>query len=105
MAAAQYCCERSCEGIVLVCAARSGKGTVLLGQVKSEAIRLILKGVKMKEFKVRLTFTEEVLGTCSNDPNIHEEFIASKAPDAMSREREHHTGKTKPSTDKSGSGL
>lgn len=70
MAAAQYCCERPCEGIVLVCAARSGKGTVLLGQVKSEAIRLILKGVKMKEFKVRLTFTEEVLGTCSNDPNI-----------------------------------
>lgn len=42
----------------------------------------------MKEFKVRLTFTEEVLGTCSNDPNIHEEFIASKAPDAMSREQE-----------------
>ena len=36
----------------------------------------------MKEIKVRLTFTEEVLGTASGDPKIHEEFIASKAPDA-----------------------
>lgn len=42
----------------------------------------------MKEIKVRLTFLEEVLGTASADPNIHEEFIASKAPDAPSREEE-----------------
>jgi hypothetical protein len=42
----------------------------------------------MKELKVRITFEEEVLGTCSNDPSIHEEFIASKAPDARTREEE-----------------
>ncbi len=37
---------------------------------------------------VRITFTEEVLGTSPNNPNIHDEFIASKAPDAVSREEE-----------------
>lgn len=40
------------------------------------------------ELKVRLTFTEDVLGTASADKNIHSEFIASKAPDAPSREEE-----------------
>jgi len=40
----------------------------------------------MKKIKVRITFTEEVLGTCSGDPKLHEEFAASKAPDAMSGE-------------------
>lgn len=42
----------------------------------------------MKELKVRLTFTEEVLGTASNNPEIHSEFIASKAPDAKSTAEE-----------------
>lgn len=42
----------------------------------------------MKEMKVRLTFTEEILGTASNSKEIHAEFIASKAPDAPSREEE-----------------
>lgn len=42
----------------------------------------------MKEMRVRLTFMEELLGTCSNDPEIHSEFIASKAPDAQTREEE-----------------
>lgn len=42
----------------------------------------------MKELKVRITFTEEVLGTSSNNPDIHDEFIASKAPDAPSRKEE-----------------
>lgn len=42
----------------------------------------------MKEMKVRLTFTEEVLGTANADKDIHAEFIASKAPDAPSREEE-----------------
>lgn len=42
----------------------------------------------MKEIKVRLTFTEELLGTASSDPHIHEEYIASKAPDAPSRAEE-----------------
>ena len=35
-----------------------------------------------KVIKVRLTFIEELLGTCSANPEIHAEFIASKAPDA-----------------------
>lgn len=38
--------------------------------------------MKTSELKVRLTFFEEVLGTASNNPEIHDEFIASKAPDA-----------------------
>lgn len=42
----------------------------------------------MKEIKVKITFTEEVLGTCSANPEIHREFIASNAPDAISREEE-----------------
>lgn len=42
----------------------------------------------MKEMKVRLTFTEEILGTVSNDKEIHAEYIASKAPDAPSKEEE-----------------
>lgn len=42
----------------------------------------------MKEIKVKITFIEEVLGTSSNNPEIHDEFIASKAPDAMSRAEE-----------------
>ena len=37
---------------------------------------------------VRMTFTEEVLGTGSNDPELHSQFIASKAPDAPTREEE-----------------
>jgi len=40
------------------------------------------------KMKVRLTFTEELLGTASADPEIHAEFIASKGPDAQSREEE-----------------
>lgn len=42
----------------------------------------------MKEIKVRLTFTEDVLGTANADKNVHSEFIASKAPNAPSREEE-----------------
>lgn len=42
----------------------------------------------METMKVRLTFTEEVLGTASANPEIHREFIASKAPDAPSVEDE-----------------
>ncbi|MBQ9252264.1 MAG: hypothetical protein IJ188_06490 [Clostridia bacterium] len=38
--------------------------------------------------KVRVTMLEEMLGTASANPEIHEEFIASKAPDAQSREEE-----------------
>lgn len=42
----------------------------------------------MSIMRVRLTLTEEVLGTASNNPEIHSEYIASKAPDAKSREEE-----------------
>ena len=42
----------------------------------------------MKELRVTLKFFEEVLGTANNNPEIHSEFIASKAPDAPSMEEE-----------------
>lgn len=42
----------------------------------------------MKELKVKLTFTEELLGTASSDPEIHEKYIASKSPDAKTIEEE-----------------
>ena len=35
----------------------------------------------MKEMKVRITFTEPLLGTRPADPEIHTRFVASKAPD------------------------
>lgn len=38
--------------------------------------------------KCRVTLTEEALGMASNNPEIHSEYIASKAPDAMKREEE-----------------
>ena len=36
----------------------------------------------MKYLKVKITFIEGLLGTSPNNKDIHEEFIASKAPDA-----------------------
>lgn len=42
----------------------------------------------MKELKVRITFTEEVLGSQCADKEIHRTYIASKSPDAPSREDE-----------------
>lgn len=44
--------------------------------------------MEIKTIKCRLTFTEELLGTASNNPDIHSEFIASKAPDSWSAEEE-----------------
>jgi len=38
--------------------------------------------------KVQITLLEEMLGTCSSDRDVHEKYIASKAPDAMSTEEE-----------------
>lgn len=38
----------------------------------------------MVEIKVKLTFTEEVLGTSPTDPEIYKTYVASKAPDAKS---------------------
>lgn len=40
-----------------------------------------------KIIKVRITYTEELLGTAA-DPEVHREFIASKSPDAKSLEEE-----------------
>ena len=42
----------------------------------------------MKTIKVRVTYTEELLGTASSNPDIHHDFVASKAPDAKSVEEE-----------------
>lgn len=42
----------------------------------------------MTTMKIKITTTEELLGTASADPEIHQEFIASKAPDAKSLEEE-----------------
>lgn len=42
----------------------------------------------MKKLTVKVTFIEEILGTASADPEIHREFVASKAPDAPSMEEE-----------------
>jgi hypothetical protein len=38
----------------------------------------------MTKMRVKLTFTTDILGTASADPEIHTEYIASKAPDAPS---------------------
>lgn len=44
--------------------------------------------MEMSTIKVRITFFEELLGTDSANPEIHREYIASKAPDALSLEQE-----------------
>lgn len=42
----------------------------------------------MKEIKIKVTFIEELLGTASGDPKLHETYIASKSPDAATIEEE-----------------
>jgi hypothetical protein len=42
----------------------------------------------MYKIKVKIELTEELLGTASNDPEIHETYIAKNAPDALSRKEE-----------------
>lgn len=42
----------------------------------------------MKTMRVKITFIEELLGSASANPEIHKEFIASKAPDAQSMKEE-----------------
>lgn len=44
--------------------------------------------METKKMKVRITYTEEVLGGANANPEIHSEFIASKAPDAESMTEE-----------------
>ena len=38
--------------------------------------------------EVQLKLTEDILGSCPSDPYLHENYIASKAPDAWSKEEE-----------------
>ena len=42
----------------------------------------------MKTIRVRLTFIEEILGTAPGNPALHTEYVASKAPDAETMEKE-----------------
>lgn len=42
----------------------------------------------MKELKVKVTFTEKCLGTASNNKEVHSSYIASKGPDAKTKEEE-----------------
>lgn len=42
----------------------------------------------MKSLKVKITFIEEILGTASNNPEIHRTYIASKSADALKIEEE-----------------
>lgn len=42
----------------------------------------------MTKAHVKLTFTDDLLGTSSGNPELHREFIASKAPDAAKMEEE-----------------
>ena len=44
--------------------------------------------IEMHTIKAKLTFLEEVLGTASNNPEIHSEYIASKAPTVESADEE-----------------
>ena len=42
----------------------------------------------MKEFKVRITFTDPILGSKPADPELHSRFVASKAPNHKSMREE-----------------
>lgn len=42
----------------------------------------------MKELKIKIELTEEMLGMSPTDPEIYDTFIASNAPDAPTREQE-----------------
>ena len=42
----------------------------------------------MKRMNIKITLTNEMLGTASADPEIHKTYIASKGPDAATLEEE-----------------
>lgn len=44
--------------------------------------------MEMHIIKVKATFLEEILGTASNNPEIHSEYIASKAPNEENAQEE-----------------
>lgn len=41
-----------------------------------------------KDMRVRLVFVEDILGTSASDPELYRNYIASKAPDAQTREEQ-----------------
>lgn len=45
----------------------------------------------MITLKIKVTFMEEVLGMANSNPDIHRDYIASRAPDAESMEEELET--------------
>lgn len=65
---------------------RSTAGILKRGLAKQQTLKK--KGITMKDIRVRITLTDEMLGTMAADKNIHREYIASKAPDALSIEEE-----------------
>lgn len=44
--------------------------------------------INTKELKVKITFTEMILGSASGNPELHREYIASKSPNPMTIEDE-----------------
>lgn len=54
----------------------------------------------MKTIKVKVTYTEELLGTSPANPQLYEDFIASNAPDAPSRKQEIEAHGVKEVTEK-----
>lgn len=46
------------------------------------------EGIGALKLRVRLTITEEALGTSSSSKELHRDYIASKAPDAKKTEEE-----------------
>lgn len=42
----------------------------------------------MKKIHVKVTYIDELLGTANSDPDVHERWIASNAPDALSTKEE-----------------
>lgn len=61
------------------------RGNAKNGLAKAQITR---KERSMKRIKVKATFINPILGSASANAEIHREFIASKAPDAPSREEE-----------------
>jgi len=61
---------------------------VLLINAKVNQHSILSERFSMKTLKVKITFQEEVLGTASPSKEIHAEYIASKAPDKLTREEE-----------------
>ena len=61
--------------------------------------------METNNLKIRITFTEDVLGTASKNPDIHRDFIAAKAPNALSMEEEVEAIGTEAMMEKSMTGF